>query len=211
MGDKSMIKKAKQAYIREKDFFTRSLFKIFIALAVLYLLSAAAGYIVSIQNPEFADRIFNSIKESYESKGLLDVSSNFDLFLLVFFNNAVAAFVSLVSGVIPFLCLSAISVVGNGFLLGVIGAVVLSQGKGVLAALMSLLPHGIVELPVFFYASSLGVYLMLNISKKILGQPVRIRSVFKNSIRSFIIIVVPLLLLAAFLEAYVTYAIVKDY
>jgi stage II sporulation protein M len=206
-----MIKKAKQAYIREKDFFTRSLFKIFVALAVLYLLSASAGYIVSIQNPEFADQIFNSIKESYESKGLLGASSNFDLFLLVFLNNAVAAFISLVSGVIPFLCLSAISVVGNGFLLGVIAAVVLSQGKGVLAALMSLLPHGIVELPVFFYASSLGVYLMLNISKKILGQPVRIRSVFKNSIRSFIIVVIPLLLLAAFLEAYVTYAIVKDY
>jgi stage II sporulation protein M len=205
-----MIKKAKQAFVREKDFFTRSLFKIFIALAVLYLFSAVAGYIVSIQNPELAGQVFDGIKESYESKGLLDVSSNFDLFLLIFFNNAVAAFFSLVSGVIPFLCLSAVSVAGNGFFLGVIGAVVLSQGKGVLAALMSLLPHGIVELPVFFYASSLGVYLMLNISKKILGQPVRIRSVFKNSIRSFIIIVLPLLLLAAFLEAYVTYAIVKN-
>lgn len=205
-----MIKKVKKVLAREKDFFIKSLFKIFCVLVFFYFLSALAGYIASIQNPEFAAQAYNAIKESYESKGLFDVSSRFDLFVLIFLNNAVAAFFSFVTGLIPFLCLSAVSVVGNGFLLGVIMAVVLSQGKGIITVLISLLPHGIVELPVFFYASSLGVYLMLNISMKILGQPVRLKSFFTNSIRSFIIIVLPLLLLAAFLEAYVTYSIVKN-
>lgn len=205
-----MIKKVKQVLAREKELFIKSLFKIFYLLVFFYFLSAFAGYIASIQNPEFAAQAYDAIKDSYESKGLFDVSSKFDLFILIFLNNAVAAFFSYAAGLIPFLGLSAFSVVGNGFFLGVIGSVVLSQGKGIATLLISLLPHGIVELPVFFYASSLGVYLMLNISMKILGRPVRIKSVFTNSIRSFIIIVLPLLLLAAFLEAYVTYAIINN-
>ncbi len=204
-----MLKKVKQSLAVEKVFFHESLSRIFSFLAFLFFLFALAGFAVSVQNPELAGRAFDSLRQSYESKGFFNASSNFDLFILIFLNNIAAAFFSLAAGVIPFFFLSALAVIANGFFLGVIGAVVLAQGKGVSTVILSLLPHGIVELPAFFYASSLGIYLMQNISRKIIGRPVKLRAVFKNSLRSFIVIVLPLLLLAAFLEAYVTYAIVS--
>jgi stage II sporulation protein M len=205
-----MVKKIKKLLAAEIVFFRKSLAGIFLFLTVLFFLSALAGFFFSLKNPDIAARIFESVRASYESKGLFDVSSNFSLFLLIFYNNIVAALLSLAAGIIPFLFLSAIPVAVNGFSLGLIVAVVFGEGKGILMTVISLLPHGIVELPIFFYAASLGIYLALGISKKIAGRPISLKEVFKDVSRSFVLIVFPLLLLAAFIEAFVTYAIVKN-
>jgi len=205
-----MIKTTAKIYRAEKEFFFRSLSRIFMVLALVYFLSAAGGLVLSLNNPSSTQAAYDSIKASFESKGFFKTSDNFQLFILIFLNNALAGFLSLLSGIVPFAFLSFWAVVGNGFLLGVVGAASFFLKKEPLMTLLSLFPHGIVELPAFFYAASLGVYLSVAVAGRITGKgKIPVIGALKLAMRSFFLVALPLFLLAALLEAYVTYAIVS--
>ncbi len=89
-------------------------------------------------------------------------------------------------------------------------------GPGFLCA--GILPHGIIEFAAFFYALSLGLLLCFQRSRRILKKKQMQETVFGRQVvissehdltlrrltRIFLLIVTPLVLLAAFIEAFIT-------
>jgi stage II sporulation protein M len=121
--------------------------------------------------------------------------SNFQLITFIFFNNLKSSFFGLIlglgAGIFP-----VISTISNGYILGFVGN--LSVGSSGIWSLWRILPHGIFELPAVFISLGLGLKLgVLVVSKKKKGE---LKKNFINSLRVFLFVVVPLLIIAAIIE-----------
>jgi stage II sporulation protein M len=145
------------------------------------------------------------------------------LALTLFYHNARASLLAVAAGGLPYLCLPVLDPLVNGAALGLLASVSKHQGLNVpLLFLKGVAPHGIVELPAVLYATSAGLHLSMSMGKEILAAVRRRRadaaevpaaaeagmspflSCLATAIRSFVIVVLPLLLFAAFVEAFVT-------
>ena len=121
-------------------------------------------------------------------------------------NNLRACLVSVLLGFIPFFFIPALSVLINA---GIIGAVLAVSARGGipiwLTVLVGLLPHGIFELPALFLGFSLGVSLCLTMTKSVVRlDGSAITAELKNIVRVYLLNILPLLVIAAAVECYVT-------
>ncbi|NLY72397.1 MAG: stage II sporulation protein M [Tissierellia bacterium] len=125
----------------------------------------------------------------------------------LFLNNLKASVISNLLGIIPFIFLPALVLIVNA---GLIGTVFAMGGMGIGLSnpellIGGILPHGIFEIPALLISISMGLYLSSQVSKKLLRRDHQ--PIFKLLTRQLFItlfIVVPLLLLAAFIEARIT-------
>lgn len=139
-----------------------------------------------------------------EGKGDLFSADGQLLALGLFKNNIKSAFYSLALGLIPFLYLPGFSIGVNALVIGAV-YVFISSSLSVFTYILVLLPHGIFEIPAFLLAASSGLYLCREISRKILGRPhLDLRGLIYRQAQVFIFIVLPLLVLAAFIESYIS-------
>lgn len=126
----------------------------------------------------------------------------------IFLNNAVKTLVAIllgtVLGIVPGFFLLA-----NGVALGV--ALSLSiQARGVWLSILGLLPHGILELPAVFLGTSIGLMLGIQLIKRLCGRSATtMMSELGCAFRFYCTVIVPLLLLAALVEAFVTAALIS--
>jgi stage II sporulation protein M len=150
--------------------------------------------------------------------------TGYKLFLSIFFNNLRVSFFAILLGLIPFLFLPILGVLRNGFICGVVTAMASLNGWNVASYVVRYLaPHGIFELPAMLYSVSMGIFLSLQITKKILligpknhgegslfyqeespEEPVF--NIVLSVFRSWISVVVPLLLVGALVEVFITWA-----
>ncbi len=152
------------------------------------------------------------------------------LALILFYHNARASLFAAAAGWIPFLCLPAFDPLLNGTVLGLLVSIARHQGVNVPALVMTgIIPHGIFELPAILYVTSVGISVSVTLGKKILGprHPVDFFRLEENgeagkspgrdagtlpgvaglammAARSFVLVVLPLLFVAAVIEAFVT-------
>ena len=93
----------------------------------------------------------------------------------------------------------------GGMLLGVMGGYYVNNGHSLLVYLAGILPHGIFELPALIISLALGFYLcevvVTYVRKNTKGL---VGTALKNIARVFLFWVVPLLMVAAATEAYIT-------
>jgi stage II sporulation protein M len=160
--------------------------------------------------------------------------SPFVLALTLFYHNARASVVAVAAGIVPFLFLPILDPLLNGGVLGLLVSVTKHQGLDVpRLVLTKILPHGVFELTAVLYTTSLGLYLSAGMGKRAVaalrkrrGQPqfqpppapdltssletypdrmaAEPESLARNVFRSFLLVVLPLLLLAAFIEGFIT-------
>jgi stage II sporulation protein M len=155
------------------------------------------------------------------------------LALTLFYHNSRASVVAVAAGIVPFLFLPILDPLLNGGVLGLLVSVTKHQGLDVpRIVLTKILPHGIFELSAVLYATSLGLYLSAGMGKKAVaawrkkrghpqGQPPAVpdptdflgsypdraaepESLARNIVRAFVLVVLPLLLIAAFIEGFIT-------
>jgi stage II sporulation protein M len=156
------------------------------------------------------------------------------LALTLFYHNSRASAIAIAAGVVPFLFLPILDPLLNGGVLGLLVSVTKHQGLDVpRLVLTKILPHGVFELSAVLYSASLGLYLSEAMGKKALaawrkkrgqrqGQPppapdltnfletypdrmaAEPESLARNVFRSFVLVVLPLLLIAAFIEGFIT-------
>lgn len=137
--------------------------------------------------------------EALASAGVRDMAS------LIFVNNATAAFSALLWGLVPFAELSALPLGVNFFMLGVFGAYYCQSDAGMATYLLGILPHGIFELPALVLFCAAGLYLCSRMSARVRGdKSVSILLTLSELSRLYLCIVMPLLLLSAMVEAYIT-------
>jgi stage II sporulation protein M len=166
---------------------------IYLALS-LFLFTILSGYILSknlsLGLLEALGSIFGEI-----------MWDPFSMMILILFNNSVKCFIIVLLGVLLGI-VPIIFVTVNGF---IIGATIFEVKTllGLPFALMVLLPHGIIETPSFLISCAIGFHLGNELLSRIKGKG-EIGIEFKTGMKFFLLRILPLLFLAAFVESYVT-------
>ncbi|MGQ9718721.1 MAG: stage II sporulation protein M [Nitrososphaerales archaeon] len=124
------------------------------------------------------------------------------LMLFIFLNNSVKSFFAILLGFIfaiaPFLFVTT-----NGLLIGIVVSDAIGEG-GVVFVLSAILPHGIVEIPIFLLSVAIGLRMGVQTVLKLDGKDVELRFELRKALRFFVLYILPLFLLSAFLEAFIT-------
>ena len=144
----------------------------------------------------FEEQILNIIQKIIEQTKDLDT---WGLINFILMNNLqstlLAMLLGIFFGIIPFLV-----IVINGYVLGFVANNVVNSGG--LLVLWRLLPHGIFELPAVFISVALGLKLGLFLFTSRKKNWKEFKKWMIDAIRVFILIVIPLLTLAAIIEGW---------
>lgn len=184
-GEFSLKREYKECwdYIKDSRRFIFWIIGIFFAFTLFGFLVPAPEYI--------SEQILLFIEELLsETEGL----SQLQLIQFIFFNNLQSSFFGMVLGVF-FGIFPILAAVVNGYLLGFVS--ILSVNGGGFSTLLSLLPHGIFEFPAIFLSFGLGLRLGASIFKKNSDE---FKKNLKNSLKVFLLIIVPLLVIAGIIE-----------
>jgi len=171
----------------------------------LFLLGSISGfYIFKVllnNNPEIIDSF---LKEFQDMFGPLKEMTSLELLSTIFFINTRTSFLIMMLGVFvgffPFM-----SLWGNGTVLGLLYGKFIAEGGNSLVFLMGILPHGMIEIPAIIIAASQG----FRLGKEIISPPSgksRSESLgvnIRKGLKLFAIII-PLLLIAALIEVYIS-------
>ncbi|MDO8517006.1 MAG: stage II sporulation protein M [Nanoarchaeota archaeon] len=200
-----MVKKKNKKIIKKNDFFKEiyndnwaflKKIKNYIWFASLtFLLFALLGFLFPIF---FKQEIFSFIKEVTQQ--IADYNSS-QLISYIFLNNLKASFfailIGIVFGIFPFFM-----AVANGYLIGFVSRYSVNE-EGFLI-LWRLLPHGIFEIPAVILSIAIGMRLGIDVLKS--GKQKGIfKQEFVKAIKTFIFIIIPLLVIAAIIEGFLVY------
>ena len=179
--------------------------KVFIGCLLAMALAIVLGFVVGSLSPETVNTVLEQFMAMVEDAGIMDSDGNISPFGLLT-NNWSAMLLAVVYGFVPFLFLPAISIVSNGLLIGLLAAWYHSNGISMGLYLAGILPHGIFELPALVIAAACGVCLCRNMGRIVTSSPQRVPMVelLSSLLRVLLFLVMPMTVLAAFLEAYVT-------
>lgn len=199
-----MKKKRKQGKRENKNFFAKHYSlswdyikecKNYILLIILiFVFGAVVSFFVALTGkPEI---LINEIVKTLED--LIDKSKGLDLWEMIIYilnNNLETSFLALIFGILLGIFPIFITLV-NGFILGFVSFfAVYAEGAGVL---WKLVPHGIFEIPAVFLSLALG--LKFGMFWFVKGKRKEFLRRFENSLRVFLFVVLPLLIIAAIIE-----------
>lgn len=174
--------------------------------AVAFLVLVVLSYIAGRLFPEIPAAILTYFNEVVADSGIVRDDGSFSA-LALFGNNLRAMVLSTLYGFIPFLYLPALSMGVNAILLGMVASSV--NGQWLLLA-AGILPHGIFELPALCLSLAAGLCLCQNINRYIRKNEKGVmKPLLLNILRVTGLVVVPLLVIAAIMESYVTPAVMQ--
>jgi len=184
--------------------YLRSIRSQLLIIVLLFALSTASGYVYSSMYPE-------SVAQSLEDVGeLVDIIrdlSPIGIMLFIFFNNAIKCLLMLVLG-IGFGLMPLVFIAYNGFIIGVV-CHVFSAEDGFAYVLSAILPHGIIELPMVFISTAIGLKIGQETFRAASGRPANIRDEFFRGVRFYFRWIMPLLFVAAAIETFVTPFVIR--
>lgn len=202
----------KDWYLTELPSTLRQLRKPLIILIVLAVIGGIGSYVWVVQyvpshidlTPERVDRIRTLVAQNITNLNDLDETLPAPL---LFYHNARTTLVILLLGLISFATLGiTLFLVNIGLLGGVLGGASLIGYSPLLMFASGILPHGIFELTAVFLAVAamfkLGAELVTPQTEKSLGEALLLS--LADWFRVFIGMVVPLLVIAALIEVYIT-------
>jgi len=177
-------------YKKSFDYICKSKKFIFSVVAIFFFFSLI-GFFVPLPEVLSKELILMLKKLLGNIEGL----STFGIIKYIFLNNIQSSFFGLFFGfflgIIPVLV-----VLVNGFILGFVARIAVNADG--IFALWKVFPHGIFELPAVFISLGLGVKFGTFIFRKKIFETFKIY--FWNSLRVFVLIVIPLLIIAAIIE-----------
>lgn len=188
----------------ERSAYLRELRPYLIASIIFFAIGTAIGAAVASRFPGLADQFGDSIAGFLKTFRDLPKAQ---LAAAIFLNNSVktlaAILLGLAVGIVP-----ALFLVVNGVVLGVV-FFLSSYSRGVWLSLLSILPHGIIELTGVFLGTAIGLLLGNVVLKRMLRRSdAEIRPALSRALRFYAIVIVPMLLVAAMIEAFITTVIV---
>ena len=161
-----------------------------------------AGYLTSQAEPAFGKALLKIFQDMISNE---IISDNPPLLALQLFLNNLQACVLLFLGGAAFSLVTIFVLSFNGIVIG--GILELVGGKeGGLVMFAAIIPHGIFELPAVLVSSSLGLMLGRAIFMELTGQADAAQSAVHLG-KIFLKYVVPFIAFAAFIEAFITPAI----
>ena len=176
-----------------------------------------AGYVVLVNTritsllkmwPSFGSTLYADINNSFVSSSVIDMHVDHLMIMSsIFVNNTLKTLLAILLGVL-FGIIPAFFLLANGIGLGVAWSLSVSA-RGPWLSLLSLLPHGILELPAVLLGTSIGLAIGIQALKRLTGKTDRkIGAELASGLRYFCSVILPLLFVAALVEAFVTAALV---
>ena len=196
-------------YRRAFAFLRRLLAPLLLMLVVFVAVAVVAHFAFSAQyhaDPAKMEQQITQLAELFDDKDVISESGQLSAVGL-FFNNFIASGMSVVIGVVPFIFVPMAALALNAVLIGMISAIMYTTGVGGFYELMvSVAPHGVFEIPALIISSAMGIALCLDISARILYKKrnMSFLTLLAEVARLSVLVVVPLLAVAAVLEAYLT-------
>lgn len=173
--------------------------------ALVYFVSIFLGCKLASISPDEANKIIDEFRKMV---GSADKAAPLELFAFIFFKNAfssfLAVFAGIIFGILPFL-----SLIGNGAFLGVFAYFFIKENFSLAVFLAGTLPHGIIEIPAFLFSAAAGLWLGMAVFRRIIFMERKFRSKVKGAIKFYFFIILPLLFIAALIEAFITPKIIE--
>ena len=175
---------------------------IFLFCFAVFILSAVLGFLTF---SHFEEELPEILEQAFGD--LLNEESKIKIALSIMIRNLTASLLAIALGITLFF--PVLVVVGNGFLIGLVTKLVLSHGMSISTLAKGILPHAIFELPAFFIAISFGIRIglaLLSPKKFALGYSRKNAVIlrFKEASIIYLVVVVPLLIIAALIEVFVS-------
>lgn len=173
--------------------------------AIAFPLLAVLAFFICMFLPELREQLVALVMDTISGIGAIKEDGTLSA-LGIFSNNLQACAFTMVYGLIPFLQLPALALGINAMLLGVLAAWYVSEGLSLLAYLAALLPHGILELPALILAFSMGLYVCGHLTRRCRRDKsaLHVWDCLVLISRMLLLVLIPLLAVAAVTEAYVT-------
>lgn len=172
--------------------------------AVIFVVTFGMGVLAVNQDPAVGEEVFTILQE--ELFGQIADENPFSVAVKIFLNNLEACIILFVGGA-AFGTVTLLVLGMNGLLIGAVIELVRQQ-EGVVFIAAAIVPHGIFEVPAFILASAFGLLLADALIRELRGTADAAETAFLLG-RRFLTLVVPLLLVAALTEAFITPEIVN--
>ena len=187
-------------------FILREIRMISVIVIGLLIISGVVGYIIAKSFPVIFGEYMDMVMMTLSKSGLLDNEGNIST-LMLFFNNARVALQGIGEGLLPFFFIPTLLIIINGFVIGVVLAV--RGGSGLIVPILffsGIMPHGIFEFAALIISWSTGILLCYSTIKLIFRriEPERVVELLKSAAAVYCCLVVPLLIVAAIVEANLT-------
>jgi stage II sporulation protein M len=192
-----MSREERRAYLKRLYPYLKTSLVIFGSGTVIGLMSVT-------HFPELAGRFESSVVGFVKMfRGL----SRFELAAAIFLNNALKTLLGILLGSL-FGIIPVVFLLANGIALGVVFSLSV-KSRGPWLSLLSILPHGILELPAVFLGTSIGLMVGSHVVKRLFGRAeTTLGGELVRGLRFFCTVILPLLLIAALVEAFLTSALV---
>jgi stage II sporulation protein M len=171
-----------------------------LASVLLFCASAIAGGLAILYAPQLATQLQELLKQFADVfRGL----PRLQLAAAIFFNNSLKTLVVILLG--PLLGIApVIFLVINGAILGAVMPVA-AASRGLWPSIMTIAPHGILELPAIILGTSIGLRLGAHAWRRLRDKADKtLLSELGDGLRIYFSIILPLLLIAAAVEVYIT-------
>ncbi|EKD58560.1 MAG: hypothetical protein ACD_56C00097G0005 [uncultured bacterium] len=167
--------------------------------SLLFLVFIFWGYRLAIKNPQDVSLVLEQTLAQFASIKNL---SAFMIFLLIFLNNAIKAFFVTILGTL-FGIVPLIFIFLNGELIGFVFGISQVEGLGVMRVLIGIAPHGVLEIPAIMLSAGYGLWLGYRFLLFVLHRD-EFRKYFFLALGKYFTLILPLLFLAALIEAFIT-------
>ena len=193
------------------QFYRETFGEALLMTAAAFLIICLLGFGVSLINRSIPELVLNYFTQMVQDGNIItdDGIIHFGALLV---NNLRAAAISVLYGFIPFIYLTALAVGMNALILGVLAAYYVNSGTSLLIYFAGILPHGVFELSALLIAFALGLLLCRRITQYVRKNTKgMMKPLLCNIARSFVMHVLPLLVMAAVVETYITPAVLAHF
>lgn len=183
--------------------YFRELRPFLITTLLLFVLGIVAGNLLA------GHSTFAGLKINESLGGFAQMFLNLPkpiLALMIFANNAVKTLLVIVLG-IAFAIVPLVFILVNGLAIGVV-LYLATQSMGLAYSILAIVPHGVFELPGVLSGAAIGVMLGSKAIKRLFRKSeLKVGSELSRALKIFATIILPLLLIGAITEAYLTAAL----
>ncbi|MGM9618380.1 MAG: stage II sporulation protein M [Oscillospiraceae bacterium] len=191
----------------DTDFLRREFLPMLLNCMAAFLILCAIFAGAALLIPDFARGYLQLVAESMAQSGILEAESQWEMFSLLFTNNLQATVSTAVYGFLPFLYFPALTLGSNALTLSALGVYAIQDGQLTPALFFAgILPHGIFEIPALAVACAVGLCHCRLTTRAVLKreQAAPPSAQIVSLAWAYIVLTVPLLLVAALAETFVT-------
>jgi stage II sporulation protein M len=185
-------------YLKEARQYLYGLKKYILFSSYIFTISVLSGYIIAQNYPSETQILIEEMKSMFLFE---EEVTSLQIFFFIFENNVTKLFIILPLGI--FAGLIPLFSVFAKLILGVFAQVV-SEEISWTFFLLGIMPHGIIELPVLVVSSAIGIRIGKVAIWRLFSKKESLISEFSKALKFFVLILIPLLFLAALIEAFVT-------